>query len=90
MPSYVYTLATGESKIVKNLGWLLRNAHNVASIELFELPEGGGKIIATLTERGVPTKEYHSPFASFRIMQKWISRPCLSHAIKNTHFLDIK
>lgn len=90
MSSYVYTLATGESKSVKNLGWFLRNAHKVAIMELFELPEGRGKIVATLTERGVPTKEYHSSFESFEIMQKWVLRPCLSHAIKNTHFRHIK
>lgn len=89
MSSYVYTLATGESKPVKNLGWLLRNSHRVASMELFELPEGRGKIVATLTERGVPTKEYHSSFASFEIMQKWVHRPCLSHVAKYTRFRHI-
>ena len=90
MSSYIYYLGTGESKPVKNLGWLLRNAHKVAYMELFEFPEGRGKIVATLTERGVPTKEYHSSFASFEIMQKWVCRPCLSHVVKKTHFRHIK
>ena len=90
MSSYIYYLATGESKSVKNLGWLLRNAHKVGSMELFELPEGRGKLVATICERGVPVKEYHSSFASFEIMQKWVCRPCLSHVVKYTHFRNIK
>ena len=89
MPSRVYCLATGNIKEVKNLGWLQRNAHKVASMELWELPEGRGKLVATICERGVPIKEYHTSFASFQIMQKWVSRPCLSHVVKYTHFRNI-
>lgn len=86
MSSYVYNLATGESKTVKNLGWLLRNAHKVGSIQIFELSEGRGKLVATICERGVSVKEYHTSFASFQILQKWVNRPCLSHVVKYKHF----
>ena len=87
---YVYNLGTGVSRNVKNLGWLLRNTHKVAKIELWELPEGRGQFVATLTERSVPVWEFRANFASFQIMQKWVRRPSLSGVIKYTHFRNLK
>ena len=84
----VINKATGHIKQVKNLGWLLRNSHKVASLELLaDKPREGYSsegclLIAQICERGVPTQEYRAECASFRVMHKWVRRPCLSHVVK--------
>lgn len=87
MRTYVKNKATGTTKEVKNLGWLIRNAYRVASLELNANEKHSGCVlIAQIVERGVPTMEYVCECRSFNIMHKWVRRPCLSHVVKYYKF----
>ena len=83
--SYIYNLATGKVRENASLLWLVRNGHKVGSMTLWELEGGRGKFIATLCESGVPVCEFHSNFASWKVMLDWCNRPSLAGAVKYKH-----
>lgn len=79
----VISKATGHTKILKNLGYLLRNSYKVASLELKANEHNEGcLLIAQICERGVPVLEYRAECVSFKVMHNWVRRPCLSHVVK--------
>ena len=87
----VHHNGTGKNVVVKNLGWLLQNAHRVASIEVISkgTADDGCTLLAQLVERGATVAEFRAECASFSVMHDWVRRPRFAHAIKYYHFPEV-
>ncbi len=73
--------ANGETRSVKNLGWLLHHASEVESLHLSPRVDGGGWLDATLTDG----TRYFAEFASWSVLIIWVRRRSLCHATVSLH-----
>ena len=61
----------GKSKEVKNLGWLLRNASGLESMDFYRGAEGSNKLVAHLTGG----RTYTTKYASYEVFKGFVQRP---------------
>ncbi len=81
MPAFVI-YPDGRRRNVKNLGWLLKHAHEVKRIRFFPVDRGGAYgyydlLVIAETDNGT---EYHTLFGDKTIARRWFKRPSLRHA----------
>jgi hypothetical protein len=62
----------GKVRVVKNLGWLLRNWKKVESFIVMTKKDGGAELVAVLCS---PYWTYETPFAYKGILRKFLDRP---------------
>jgi hypothetical protein len=66
-----FVVRNGEVKKVKNLGWLLRNWQLVESLDVIEVSDRSGWLVAQLNE----SDAYSTQFADITVLNNWINRP---------------